>query len=258
MLKMSDEIKNQEEIVKNLIQANNLDLSAARITTSDGHIVDALGKNVNMFGHVDTVVNEIHVHSDEVSASSENSTSQPTPTYVSPQNIPVGLIPVTVNCDYFNLIVVGAEDFTTGRTTLRDDRVINNHWFTENFILDTHMPLNPDNKRKLCSYPTIFCAEMLFTDGSLGSCPDKDQMAKFGFIKRVSAHGREVWIDYDVNKLQDFPQCEIFNNLDELDIDSRPKVTELSHTHWAIKNVNVVDFLRNKFPNLILPVPNIP
>ena len=255
---MSNEIQsnNSGEILNKLIKANELDLSAARITTPDGHIVDALGKNVNMFGHVDTVVNEIHVHSDETTASPENQTSQPT--YVSPGHLPVGFIPVTVNCDYFNLIVVGAEDFTTGRVILRDDRVINNHWFTENFILDTHMPLDPDVKRKLCSYPTIFCAEMLFVDGSLGSIPDLDQMAKFGFIKRVSAHGREVWIDYDVNKLQNFPQCEIFNNLDELDIDSRPKVTELSHTHWAIKNVNIVDFLRRKFPNLLLPVPNIP
>ena len=47
---------------------------------------------------------------------------------------------------------------------------------------------------------------MKFTDGFLGSCPDQDQMARFGFVKRIGAHENEVCIDFDVDKLQYFPQ----------------------------------------------------
>ena len=167
---MVDEPKTQDYAVS--IPLDNTETAVNTMPLSESLRNQATGlnpKTVNLVNHADKMVtiNQYHVYSsDAVRALSDDTIQHEIQSSKIPgqsafsinaqHNLVPGLFPAIANCDYYNLIVAGDDDFTTGRVVLREERVLKNNYFTEDFIIDSHLPLAPEAKRRLCSYPTIF------------------------------------------------------------------------------------------------------
>jgi hypothetical protein len=125
----------------------------------------------------------------------------------------------------YNLIIVGNEDMLgDGVIVMPEDR------FTEHTaeeFKERYKDFDETAKKDLCSIPALFCAEGQIVPN------------RFGYIRNLSRRSGNIRIEFDVEsspKIKENISPKLFR---VLDIDR----LEFSRTHWAIKDIDLVEIL---------------
>lgn len=147
----------------------------------------------------------------------------------------------TLNTEYYNLFVMGAEEFkpfSSGFFMVEKARALTECVSEDIKEEIKHLP--PMAIQFLMSLPTIFAAE---NEGSTYGKSNDTQQAYFGFIKGINVQNRGIKIDYQT--LNPVPQKLLNKMIIELDIEGTDKFNEFDRTHWTVKHVPLVKLLRD-------------
>ncbi|WP_114137842.1 toll/interleukin-1 receptor domain-containing protein, partial [Escherichia coli] len=132
----------------------------------------------------------------------------------------------------FNLLMSGMENTWDAPTwVLPNDRYLE---YTHPDIKAEFGSLNDQVVTRLKSFPALFCYERYI-----------DSPAKVGQITEIERRTRELKITYSIN--HDIPfitQKQLFDIFPYLGVE--PDTFELTRTHWALKDVNLINVLRTK------------
>ena len=136
--------------------------------------------------------------------------------------------------EYYNLIVAGYYDpsdtsFNRTRIVLAKDRVIETGYTTQD-IVEMFGELNEKAIAKVKMFPSIFAFE-----SRLGDYPK--QIAYYGFITDIKFRDNGVHIYF--RKVAPLSQ----KRLDEIERELALHRFDLTHTHWAIKKVDLIEEL---------------
>lgn len=137
------------------------------------------------------------------------------------------------NKDYYNLFVTSDEsawDNATNTFIMSSDRVLTS--YTPQSIKEKFNLHNPQTENLIKEYPCLF----LYEDGI-------KEYGYVGYLKKISFRTSGAKITYEL--VRKISMTEIKSLMFELDIDSKG-YTEIGHTHWTIKHVNL---LKEIYPN---------
>ncbi len=158
-------------------------------------------------------------------------------------------IPQIINTKYYNLIVIAGCEFDD-TLSIEPDRAIR-IGYTDDFIRNELGQLTKNDIDKIQTYPTLFLPETEQQNGLAG----KSQIGFIGFIHKIIVSRDTIKIK--ANYLWSFPLSAITklgNHLDLLCMDRA--ITELNHTHWAIKEANLIGVLAGAGIHLMGPQQN--
>ena len=128
----------------------------------------------------------------------------------------------------YNLIITALEDAWQG-APYRFDRSRVIRTFTDDDIKEKYQALDANAVTELQTFPTLFAYE----------APLKAD-ARVGFITRVGKRDDQVKIEYRFwESIPPIPASKIADLAWELDIDK----WEITHTHWAVKRIDLVSVL---------------
>lgn len=182
------------------------------------------GDNNSVYAHVDTVSNEY------------NSTvyvvgNQPP---ISKQKSPQ---PITINADYYNLIVVAEGDLNETNYVMVDKtKAITES--TERELKNSYANLRPEAIAELKTFPTIIATE----NHQYGNT-DEQHFAIYGMITDIKIQDNGIKVYY--HKFHWIQQQRLNGLLEELGIERASCCNELDHLHWSVKRINVQKVLQN-------------
>lgn len=182
------------------------------------------GNNGTQVGHADTVNNNFNVSVVDTSAFNSDGTINKTSTQLSHE--------------YYNLFVLGRDtqfDGLIGSFIVQSDRVLEKG-YTEEKIRNQFIYLTEVDRETIKTYPALFMSE----NREYGEA-SANQMAYWGRVTNIYAHGKDTKIKYHF--LKEIPQQKLNELSSELCLARARSFNELNHTHWAIKNVNLLEEL---------------
>ena len=153
---------------------------------------------------------------------------------------------VTLCRDCYNLFVVGDESFTdmVGHFTVPKDRAL-----TESMTEDLKAQfstLQGDAIAKIMTFPSIF------------ACKNKDygktdaaHQAYYGMVLNVEPQDNGIKITY--RWLSSFPQQRLNEIAASIGIEYASSFNELDKTHWAIKELDLIEALRMANISVLAP-----
>lgn len=128
-------------------------------------------------------------------------------------------------------LLVSYSGWAATEGTLGSGRVFG---YTDDLLEEQFKPGGKLALESIYKFPAVFTSEV----GGKG-----DQVARVGYIRRVSTVGSEIKIQYVFNpEIAPIPLTELSSLSSELEIGSR----ELHTTHWAIKDVDLFRVLHTK------------
>jgi hypothetical protein len=146
---------------------------------------------------------------------------------------------VTMSRNYFSLFVLGRGDdlpYPTGSFFMPRDRLLETV-YTRKEIIDLIRGFGDESLRRIRSYPALVCNE-----NQRARKAEDNRMIYYGQIRDVHVQENGVWFDYLV--LNAIPQNSINGIQGDLAIGSTTYFDEMMHTHWSIKQVDLVRVLR--------------
>jgi hypothetical protein len=147
--------------------------------------------------------------------------------------------PIFLSNEYYNLFVIGNKDISGGRFCINDDRSLTETAFTESWVTSKFKPLDDDKISKICTFPSLFMNECIWERGKIAPT----QTVYFGFVSRLQKRREQYIIEFQV--ITTVPMELIIENRHYLDIQADyTGCGEPTRTHWAIKEVGLVDELR--------------
>lgn len=140
-----------------------------------------------------------------------------------------------VSREYFNLFVIGAEDYQNSFFVVPKDRALTEHMTEKSKAMFS--PLTQTAIETIKTLPTIFASE----NTEYGST-SPDHQAFYGFVTDV----REALDGYRIyfKLFQSISQQRLNELAIALDLSSSTHFNELNRTHWSIKNIDLVEELR--------------
>lgn len=153
--------------------------------------------------------------------------------------------PAGINMDYYQLIVTAAFDATKTVVSMDTSRALTESTFPA--ITDRLKYLDQQAISELKTYPALVMGENEY----YGRASD-DQVAYVSFVDEIRVSNCVIKIGY--YPLFQVPQQRINDLADALDIAGRPSFNELNRTHWAVKNVNLLQELSSAGISSGLPV----
>lgn len=178
-------------------------------------------KNVHV-DHVDNMNNTINVILPQIPQHGINNTAAISP-------------PIFTN-EYYNLFVIGDEDFSAGHFIVPKNRALAELAFIEENIKAEFASLSESAIAKIKTFPSIFASE----NHSYGKTDD-DHLAIFGMVTDV--HIQENGIKIHLHSLNYIPQQMLNEISQDLAICARSSFSELNHTHWTIKQIDLIEEL---------------
>ena len=144
---------------------------------------------------------------------------------------------VAICKDYYNLFVVEGEAFAeiVGHFTVPKDRALTESM--TNDLIAQFSTLQGEAISQIKTYPSIFAS----TNRGYGKT-DADHTAYYGIVLDVEPQGNGIKINY--YKLSSVPQQKLNEMVIDLDIQYASSFNEFDKTHWAIKEVDLVEQLR--------------
>ncbi|MBB4232177.1 TIR domain-containing protein [Rhizobium mongolense] len=142
----------------------------------------------------------------------------------------------------YNLLVVGSEGYwdETTEKTLGFDRVLS---YTSVRLKSHFLPLSDKTVKDICGLPTLFAYE--FAKRLPKNKEDWTAPALVGKILSVKEQKQEVLITFEIDRtIKPISVEDILRVAGELDIDLPGG--ESYRTHWAIKDVDLIDVLRRE------------
>ena len=156
-------------------------------------------------------------------------------------------VPLRVNREYYNLFVIGIEEFDKPYFKVPRERVLNQCMTDE--TKRRFEVLTPETIEEIKTLPSLFLAE----NRPYGRADD-DQRVIYGFVSDVKIYDNDVKI-YFCGYKSDIVQQRLNEMLDELGLIGDQHFNELNRTHWAIKRVDLIQELYEA--NLPVPVFNM-
>jgi hypothetical protein len=178
-------------------------------------------KNVHV-DHVDNMNNTINVILPPIPQRGANNTAAISP-------------PIFTN-EYYNLFVIGDEDFSAGHFIVPKNRALAEPEFIEKAIKAEFASLSEPAIAKIKTFPSIFASE----NHSYGKT-DNEHLAIFGMVTDV--HIQENGIKIHLHSLNYIPQQMLNEISQDLAICARSSFSELNHTHWTIKQIDLIEEL---------------
>ncbi len=183
---------------------------AAEITISGG--------NNNLVAHADNVENNITVMLNDPRARRGQNRER-----------------IIFNTDFYHLFVISGEKFEDNYFLVPKDRALTES--TNDELKSKFAALTPEAIDDLKRYPAIFADE----NHSYGKTDDK-QDAYFGFVKDVKIQDNGIKIYYTI--ITAIPQQKLNEQCFELGIGGAKSFNELNRTHWALKQINLIEALQ--------------
>ncbi|HEL1237633.1 hypothetical protein QLT09_01955 [Streptococcus equi subsp. zooepidemicus] len=159
----------------------------------------------------------------------------------------------TINTEFFNLFVILGEQYDKPYFIVDVKRALTVNEGTAQNIHNRLATFTEEAKAEIMSYPCIFA-----TENYRYSPPETPhtgpQLAQYGFITKIQQmHNGDLKIYFQSLPMCPIPQETLNHMITELDLQGNEKVNEFDRTHWAIKNVNVVEELKLKGISLLIP-----
>lgn len=144
-------------------------------------------------------------------------------------------VPAMVDREYYNIFVIGGEEFDKPHFKVPRDRSLTEFMSEETKnIFDS---LSPENLARLKTMPSLFMAENLHYGKA-----NEDQTVIYGFVSDIKIYENDVKIYYCGYKL-DIPQQCMNDHLEDLQLVGNNKFNELNRTHWSVKRCDLIQEL---------------
>jgi hypothetical protein len=180
--------------------------------------INITGNEHTFVSHADTIENNFTVMlNDPKSRRGENSTR------------------IVFNTDFYHLFVISGEKFDDSYFLVPKDRALTES--TSDDLKRRYASLTPEAVDSLKCYPAIFADE----NHSYGKT-DEAQDAYFGFVKDIKIQDNGIKIYYTI--ITAIPQQRLNEQSFEFGISGAKSFNELNRTHWALKNINVIEALQ--------------
>lgn len=144
-------------------------------------------------------------------------------------------VPLIVDREYYNLFVLGIEEYDKPYFKVPRDRALNQYMTKETMAMFDS--LTPEMIARIKTFPSLFLAE----NRQYGR-PDDDQCVIYGFVSDVKIYDNDVKI-YFCGYKNDIPQRVINDLLEELGLSGNGNFNELNRTHWSIKRADLIQEL---------------
>lgn len=144
-------------------------------------------------------------------------------------------VPVTIDREYYNLFVLGVEEFDRPYFKIDRERALKEYMSEETKQIFS----TPSDEAiaRIKTLPSLFMAE----NRQYGKADD-NQFAIYGFVSDMKIYETEMKIYY-CGYRKDIPQQRINDIHEELEIPANKGYSELNRTHWAIKRVDLIQEL---------------
>ena len=156
------------------------------------------------------------------------------------------VMPSEISRTYYNLFVIGTEEYEKNYFFVEPARAVSKYERTAPEIVEQFGRLDAESIAQIKTFPSIFAAESRFINYTI----DPTQTAYLGFVKEVKVQQNNL-IKIHFEKLQSVSQQTLLNLMSKLEIVGRPRCSELERTHWAIKNINLIEVLEDVGINMI-------
>jgi hypothetical protein len=186
------------------------DTKSAEITIS--------GDNNNFVAHADTVENNITIMLDNPRARRGENKAR-----------------LSFNTDFYHLFVISGERYEDTYFLVPKDRALTEN--TNEELKSRYATLRPEAIEELKRYPAIFADE----NHSYGKTDD-EQDAYLGFLKDVKIQDNGIKIYYTI--ITAIPQQILNDRCFEFGICGARSFNELNRTHWALKQINLIESLQ--------------
>ena len=141
-------------------------------------------------------------------------------------------------CDYYNL-VVGSSIIDSVFVKVDKKRAING-FYTEDELRDKYASLSLDAIKEIQRFPILVVPE---ATGYYGKASD-DQYGYVGIIEKIRKDSCDIVLKCKFEEKKTIPLKKISEIALDLGIQNMDlAITELNHTHWAIKPVNLIEEL---------------
>lgn len=161
-------------------------------------------------------------------------------------NLEKPFIPAQISREYYNLFVIGVEEYEKNYFFVAPDRAVSKYERTAPEIVEKFGSLNDWAVAQIKTFPSIFASESRFINYQI----DPNQKAYLGFVKKIKVQQNNL-IKIHFEKSQSVHQLTLLNLMSELEIVGRPRCSELERTHWAIKNINLIEILEDVGINML-------
>jgi len=180
--------------------------------------ISVTGGNNSFVAHADTVENNITVMlNDPRSRRGENRGR------------------ITFNTDFYHLFVILGEKFEDQYFLVPKDRALTES--TNDELKSKYAALTPEAIEGLKRYPAIFADE----NHSYGKT-DEEQNAYLGVVRDVKIQDNGIKIYFTI--ITAIPQQILNEQCFELGIGGARSFNELNRTHWALKQINLIEALQ--------------
>lgn len=153
-------------------------------------------------------------------------------------------IGVSLNTNYYNLFVIGAETYSDGHFIVPKDRALTESMAPETKALFSN--LDDEAIAQIKTFPSLFASE----NRGYGKT-DEDHQACYGLVTDVRVQDNGIKIHFQ--PLSSIPQQRLNELIFQLAIDGTSSFNELNRTHWAIKRLNLIEELRAARISVLAP-----
>lgn len=158
----------------------------------------------------------------------------------------------TINLDFYNLFVINGETYSSSYFTVDTNRALTVVHGTAQHIHDRLAVFDESAIAELKSYPAVFTSENYRYNHPEKSA--EEQYASYGFIMDIKPlQNGKIKIFYQKMPMCNIPHSLLNQMLTELDIQGNNKINEFDKTHWAVKNVNLIEEMKLKGIGLLIP-----
>jgi hypothetical protein len=144
--------------------------------------------------------------------------------------------PPIFNTDYYNLFIVDGEDFFNGYFTVPKELALTES--ISNELRNKYSTLTDNAMCDIKTFPSIFAS----TNNYFGYT-DEDHLAYYGYISDIQILKNDIRIYFQI--LNHIPQQVLNENHKSIGVDGKKAFNEFDETHWTIKNVNLIEKLKN-------------
>lgn len=142
----------------------------------------------------------------------------------------------TFNTAYYNLFVIGIEDFNGRHFIIPKDRALTECITDE--LKSKYASLDDNAISEIIKIPAVFASE-----NHHYGYTDENHLAYFGFVNDIKIQENGIKIYHNISF--PIPQQVLNENAFDFAIKGASSFNELNRTHWTIKNINAVEELRN-------------
>lgn len=147
--------------------------------------------------------------------------------------------PKTISNEYYHLFVMGGETFDQDHFLCSADRALNVYWTSEE-LRNKYGQLTTANIEELKTFPALFMQE---AEGYYAK-PAEEQQAYLGIVEDIHVQDNGIKIRWRM--IWPIPMQQISKIGFELGMKDMTKaITEINHTHWAIKQINLMEELKD-------------